>query len=117
MNNNSQEALIIALKEFNKITSENISIDKPQAVSVPLQEISKALRSVVNEFSSSIFNDKMLDFFEEIRADEDLSIEEFEQKYSETIRIREELGSSGWVVSEHANPEVIGEWYSLVRQN
>lgn len=45
---------------------------------------------------------------------ESLSEEDFKMKYGEEIQVCKTLGLNGWVVSRHATPREIQEWYNAI---
>lgn len=61
-------------------------------------------------------SEKTIAFIEEAKASENLSHEDFLDKYGEEIDICKEVGQAGWVVSEHSNPRKIKEWHELIAQ-
>ena len=61
-------------------------------------------------------SEKTIAFIEEAKASENLSHEDFLDKYGEEIDICKEVGQAGWVVSEHSNPRKIKEWHQLIAQ-
>lgn len=61
-------------------------------------------------------SEKTVAFIEEAKESENLSHEDFLDKYGEEIDICKTVGKAGWVISEHSNPRKIKEWYQLIVQ-
>lgn len=77
------------------------------------------MKTILDSISSlTIFplSEKTIEFIEEAKASENLSHEDFLDKYGEEINICKTVGQAGWVVSEHSNPRKIKEWYQLILQ-
>lgn len=73
--------------------------------------LSKQLESVFMSFGLS---DETRAFIAEAKASENLSEDDFEEKYGEEIQVCKTLGLNGWVVSGHATPREIQEWYNAI---
>lgn len=99
----------------NKINTDVIkTITGSRSQLADFSVLTKQLESVFMGFELS---DETRAFIAEAKASEKLSEEDFEEKYGEEICVCKTLGLNGWVVSGHANPREIQEWYnSLVSE-
>lgn len=76
----------------------------------------KAMLDSMQSLTIFPLSEKTIAFIEEAKASENLSHEDFLDKYGEEIDICKTVGQAGWVVSEHSNPRKIKEWYQLIVQ-
>jgi len=98
--------------EMQKIANEfanNFHIDSifPQV---------KAIFDSIPSLTILPLSEKTIAFIEEAKASENLSHEDFLDKYGEEIDVCKVVGQAGWVVSEHSNPRKVKEWYQLIVQ-
>lgn len=103
------------IEEFSKITKENLDLVQFEKIKEPLQELCKKLHDAVENVSFDFLTEEMKKYVDETKANENLSQNEFEDKYACEIEVCKKLGNSGWVVSEHSNPREISEWYELLK--
>ncbi len=100
----------------NKINTDVINaITGSRSQLADFSVLTKQLEAVFMSFGLS---DETRAFIAEAKASENLSEEYFEEKYGEEISVCKRLGLNGWVVSGHATPREIQEWYnSLVSES
>lgn len=103
------------IDEFSKIAKVNLDLVQFEKIKEPLQELSKKLHDAVENVSFDFLTEEMKKYIDETKANENLSQNEFEDKYAYEIEVCKKLGNSGWVVSEHSNPREISEWYELLK--
>lgn len=75
-----------------------------------------AMFDLMSNLSIFSISEEVSTFIAEAKASENLSHEDFLNKYGKEIDICKAVGKAGWVVSEHSNPREIKEWYQLVVQ-
>lgn len=102
------------IEEFSKIAKVNLDLVQFEKIKEPLQELSKKLQDAVENVSFDFLTEEMKKYIDETKANENLSQNEFEDKYDHEIEVCKKLGNSGWVVSEHSNPREIREWHELL---
>ena len=76
----------------------------------------KAIQDTMSNLRTFPISEEVKAFIVEAKASENLSHEDFLNKYGEEIDICKTVGKAGWVVSEHSNPREIKEWYQLIVQ-
>ena len=76
----------------------------------------KAIQDTMSNLRTFPISEEVKAFIFEAKASENLSHEDFLNKYGEEIDICKTVGKAGWVVSEHSNPREIKEWYQLIVQ-
>lgn len=101
--------LVEKIQKIENEIAKNFQIDSM------FPQISAMFDSMLNLSIFSI-SEEVSTFIAEAKASENLSHEEFLNKYGEEIDICKAVGKAGWVVSEHSNPRKIKEWYQLVVQ-
>ena len=80
-----------------------------------LQQAARLNSLVKEQLPIFRISEEMQAFVKEAKDSENLSVEEFEEKYGHEVEICKCLGRNGWVISEHTNPKIIGEWYDSLR--
>lgn len=76
----------------------------------------KAIQDTMSNLRTFPISEEVKAFIVEAKASENLSHEDFLNKYGEEIDICKTVGKAGWVVSEYSNPREIKEWYQLIVQ-
>lgn len=76
-----------------------------------LSNFSKQLKEIFTSFQLS---EEMQEYIKEAKVSENLTEDDFEARYGEEIEACKTLGSKGWVVSGHATPREIQEWYNAI---
>lgn len=105
------------IDEFSEIAKVNLDLVQFEKLNEPLKELSKKLHDVVEDVSCVFLTEEMKKYIDETKANENLSQNEFEDKYACEIEVCKKLGNSGWVVSEYSNPRKISEWYELLKNS
>lgn len=104
---------------YDKLVEKMQKIAKGITNNFQINNIYPQMKEMLDSMSSlSIYSisEEISIFIAEAKASENLSHEEFMNKYGEEIDICKVVGKAGWVVSEHSNPRKIKEWYQLVVQ-
>lgn len=106
-------------EQYKQLAGKMQKIANEFANNFHIDSIFPQMKTVFDSMSSlTIFplSEKTMAFIEEAKASENLSHEDFLNKYGEEIDICKAVGQAGWVVSEHSNPRKIKEWYQLIVQ-
>lgn len=106
-------------EQYKQLAGKMQKIANEFANNFHIDSIFPQMKTVFDSMSSlTIFplSEKTIAFIEEAKASENLSHEDFLNKYGEEIDICKAVGQAGWVVSEHSNPRKIKEWYQLIVQ-
>lgn len=106
-------------EKYKQIVEKMQQIANEFANNFYMDNVFPQMKAVLDSMPSlTIFplSEKTIAFIEEAKASENLSHEDFLDKYGEEIDICKEVGQAGWVVSEHSNPRKIKEWHQLMAQ-
>lgn len=76
----------------------------------------KIIQQKISNLRMFPISEELQTFILEAKASENLSHEDFMNKYGTEIDLCKTVGKAGWVVSQHSNPREIKEWYQLVIQ-
>lgn len=109
-----QDRVAGLLKELSNLMSCNFNEKQIEKMNNSLYQFTVSLQNVVENISTHFLDEEMKSFIDETKANEKLSQEDFEEKYSYEIEVCRELGRAGWGVSEHSNPREVKEWYDLL---
>lgn len=102
------------INEFSQNAQVNFDSVQFEKLIEPLHELDEKIHAIVRNISFDFMTEEIKRYIEEAKTSENLSQSEFEDKYACEIEVCKELGTSGWVVSEHSNPREISEWYELL---
>ncbi len=103
-----------SMQEMIKLADKMQPILKNLGVDVPmLENLMNNLKTGNGLFSLELMG-RFSALQEEIRKTENLSVQEFEKKYSAERARSAELGKKGWVISQHVNPRIVKEWYKYL---
>lgn len=107
--NEQYKKLVVKMQKITNEFANNFHIDSifPQM---------KTLFDSMPSLTIFPLSEKTMAFIEEAKASENLSHEDFLNKYGEEIDVCKAIGQAGWVISEHSNPRKIKEWYQLIAQ-